>query len=106
MSDHIIIFCTCPNPDTADSIARSLIDDHLAACVNILPNLKSVYRWQGVIETAEECLLLVKTRADHYPQLESAIKRAHPYELPEIVAVSLEHALPEYLEWIDSCLSK
>ena len=106
MSNHIILFCTCPDQNTASSIAQTLIGDNLAACVNILPGLTSVYRWQDQIETVQEYLLLIKTRRDIYPLLEQCIQAAHPYELPEIVAVSVEHALPEYLKWIDSCLSK
>lgn len=106
MSNHLIIFCTCPNEQTASSIAEKLIGDNLAACVNILPGLTSVYRWQDRIETEQESLLMIKTRRDAYPLAERCIQEAHPYELPEIVAVSLGHALPEYLKWIDSCLSK
>ncbi|WP_431064903.1 divalent-cation tolerance protein CutA [Methylotuvimicrobium sp.] len=106
MSNHIILFCTCPDQNTASSIAQTLIGENLAACANIFPGLTSVYRWQDQIETDQECLLLVKTRRDIYPQVEQRIQEAHPYELPEIVAVSVEHALPEYLKWIDSCLSK
>lgn len=106
MSNHLILFCTCPDGNTASSIAQTLIEENLAACVNILPGLTSVYRWQDQIETAQEYLLLIKTRRDIYPRVEQCIQENHPYELPEIVAVSVEHALPEYLKWIDSCLSK
>lgn len=106
MSNHIIILCTCPDQNTASTLANRLISENLAACVNILPGMTSIYRWQDRIETAQEHLLLVKTRRDIYQSVEQAIRLNHPYELPEIISVSLENALPEYLEWIDSCLLK
>ena len=101
---HQIILCTCPDHASAHNIADALITEGLAACVNILPGLTSVYRWQNNIETAQEHLLLIKTRQDHYAALEAAIRQIHPYELPEIIAVSVEQGLPEYLQWIDTCL--
>lgn len=102
---HQIIFCTCPDQPSAEHIARQLVESGLAACINILPSVTSVYQWQGKLETAQEHLLLIKTRADRFPALENRIKSLHPYELPEIVAVSIDRALPDYLEWIDSCLA-
>jgi periplasmic divalent cation tolerance protein len=98
-----IIFCTCPDKDTAEKIARLLIENNLAACVNIVPNISSIYRWQEQIECAEEHLLLIKARQDAYSLLESMIKTHHPYQLPEIIAVAIERGLPDYLNWIDSC---
>lgn len=101
---HQIIFCTCPDDKVAKKLATHLVSKKLAACVNIVPGLTSVYEWQGEIETAQEHLLLIKSRDDVYPQIEAAILEQHPYELPEIVAVPMAHALPQYLEWMDSCL--
>ncbi len=101
---HQIIYCTCPNQETAEKIARTLVSEKLAACVNIVPGITSVYQWQGKIETDQECLLLIKSRQDIYPELEKTIIAIHPYELPEIVAVSIAHALPGYLNWMDTCL--
>lgn len=98
-----IVFCTCPDKDTAENIARLLVESGLAACVNILPNITSIYRWQGQLERAEELLLVIKTRQDAYSALESMIKQHHPYQVPEIIAVSIENGLPDYLHWIDSC---
>ena len=98
-----IILCTCPDKDTAEKIAGLLIEARLAACVNIMPNITSVYRWQGQLEYAEEQLLLIKTRQDAYPLLEAMIKKHHPYQIPEIIAVPIERGLPDYLHWIDSC---
>jgi len=102
---HQIIFCTCPDQQTAKQIAESLIRDKSAACVNIIPGITSVYQWQGKIESAQEHLLLIKSRVEKYSTIESKIKQIHPYELPEIIAVPIERGLPEYLQWIDSCLS-
>ena len=92
---------TCPEDGTAERIAEALVDRRLAACVNIVKDLVSVYRWQGRRESATECLLLIKTRRDCYPDLEAAITGLHPYEVPEIVALSLEEGLSAYLAWID-----
>ena len=102
---HQIILCTCPDYPAAEKIAGALIRDRLAACVNILPGITSIYRWRNKIETAQEHLLLIKTARAQYPAIESAIQLLHPYELPEIIAVSVEKGLPQYLQWIDSCLS-
>ena len=100
-----IVLCTCPDQPSAVQIAETLITEALAACVNISPGLTSVYRWQNKIETAQEHLLLIKTRQNRYAALEAALVRIHPYELPEIIAVSLDQGLPEYLHWIDTCLT-
>ncbi len=101
---HLVIYCTCPDRSSAEKIARHLVEARLAACVNIVPGIISVYQWQGEIESADEHLLLIKSRQDLYPRLEQAIVTQHPYELPEVVAVTMDHALPAYLEWMDSCI--
>ena len=100
-----LIYCTCPDQETAERIARQLIGDKLAACVNILPGVRSIYEWQGEIEAAQEHLLLVKSHVSRYAAVEMAIKALHPYQLPEIIAVAIERGSAEYLKWIDSCLS-
>ena len=104
-SPYQIIFCTCPDLKTASGLAHTLIKDKSAACVNILPGLTSIYPWQNKIETAQEHLLIIKTRADQYQTVETLINTLHPYELPEIIAVPVERGLPDYLQWIDSCLA-
>ncbi len=101
---HQLVYCTCPDKTSAEKIARYLVKTRLAACINIVPGITSIYRWQGEIETAEEHLLLIKSRKDLYARLEQAIVEQHPYELPEVVAVTMDHALPAYLKWMDSCL--
>ncbi|MDD2761729.1 MAG: divalent-cation tolerance protein CutA [Methylomonas sp.] len=102
---HHIIFCTCPDSKSAEKIARQLLTGKLAACVNILPAVRSIYEWRGRIESAEEHLLLIKSPKARYAEIEAAIKAVHPYELPEIIAVPIDGGSAEYLQWIDSCLS-
>ena len=100
-----IILCTCPDKDTAEKLAHLLVTGKLAACVNILPDITSIYLWQEQIESAQEHLLLIKANKSCYQAIEKAIGDNHPYELPEIIAVPIENGLPEYLHWIDSCHS-
>ena len=99
-----LILCTCPDQNSAEMLARLLIEANLAACVNVMPGLTSIYAWQGEIETAQEHLLLIKTHKDRYAAVETALKNAHPYQLPEIIAVTIDQGFPEYLQWIDTCL--
>jgi periplasmic divalent cation tolerance protein len=103
MTNAIVTFCTCPDKTTAEKIARALVESQLAACVNILPNLTSVYMWKGQIETDDEYLLVIKSSAQAYSTLETTIQRLHPYELPEIIALSIAQGLPKYINWIHSC---
>lgn len=103
MTQAIITFCSCPDKDTAEKIARLLVDGALAACVNILPNIRSIYSWQGHTESADEYLLIIKSPQANYQAIETAIHNHHPYELPEIIAVPIERGLPEYINWILSC---
>jgi periplasmic divalent cation tolerance protein len=103
MTQAIITYCTCPDYDTSETIARFLVEGKLAACVTILPKATSVYSWQRQVETAEEHLLIIKSSLESYQAIETAIRNQHPYELPEIIAVPVERALPEYINWIHSC---
>ncbi|WP_425603681.1 divalent-cation tolerance protein CutA [Stenotrophomonas capsici] len=98
--DVRLVFCTCPDHDSAQALAHHLVARRLAACVNLLPPMQSVYGWQGQIEQAEEVQLLIKTCADRLEALQAAILERHPYELPEIVAISASAGLPAYLDWI------
>lgn len=95
-----LVLCTCPDPATAQQIAEQLVEKQLAACVNILPGLISVYQWQGKPEKAEEHLLLIKTTNEAYDALQQTLTRLHPYELPEIIAVPIEGGSAAYLQWI------
>jgi len=106
MSDlpYLMVFSTCPDEGVAEHIAEALVRRQQAACVNIIPKIRSIYRWKGNIECDEEVLLLIKTRKTRFQALQDSITELHPYELPEIVAVSLETGLAAYLRWIDSSL--
>ncbi len=107
MDSHtIIVLCSCPDQEIASRIATHLVGNRLAACVNISAQTKSIYRWQGEIETADECMMFIKTSASSYDELEMAILAIHPYELPEVVAVPVETGLQNYLGWINQCTNK
>lgn len=99
-----IILCTCPNKEAAEKVAYILLEQRLAACVNIIPAISSIYRWHNTIEKTEESLLLIKSDARCYTKLEAEIRKVHPYETPEIVALAMEQALPEYLQWLQASL--
>lgn len=96
----ILILTTHPERAGAEALARELLATRLAACIQIGSTVQSLYHWRGEIETAAEIPISIKTRAGLYPRVEEAIRRHHPYELPEIVAVPLIHGLPAYFEWI------
>lgn len=94
-----IVLTTCPDAMSAERIARALVDERLAACVNLLPPMRSIYRWQGQVEDATEQLLVIKT-AQPFAAVRDRIRGLHPYELPEIIAVAVADGLPEYLSWL------
>jgi periplasmic divalent cation tolerance protein len=98
--EALLVITTLPNADSAHALAHALVEQRLAACANVLAPCRSVYRWQGKVEDAEEVPLLIKTSAARYAALEAAIRAAHPYELPEIVAVRIDKGLPAYLAWV------
>ncbi len=96
----LLILTNLPDAASAQALATMLVSARLAACVNMLAPCRSVYRWQGAIESAREIPLLIKTTEAGYAALEAAIRATHPYELPEIIAVPIAHGLPEYLDWV------
>lgn len=96
----LIILCTCPDLATAERIAETVVDERLAACVNIAPGLTSIYRWEGQIQRDTELLLLIKTRQEVYPLLEARIRELHPYQIPEITALPIQTGSAAYLDWI------
>jgi periplasmic divalent cation tolerance protein len=98
----LLVLTNLPDLAAAERLAGALVEQRVAACVNILAPCKSVYRWKGTVQHDEEHPLLVKTTAERYPALEAAILAAHPYELPEIIAVPVERGLPAYLAWVDA----
>ncbi|MBX9297025.1 divalent-cation tolerance protein CutA [Chromobacterium vaccinii] len=101
-NDCLLVVCNAPDEETAERVATTLVAEQLAACVNILGPCRSVYRWQGAVERAEEIPLLIKTRVDAYPQLEARLAALHPYEVPEIVALPVAQGLPSYLTWVSN----
>jgi len=100
--DSLLVCTNLPDRESAEKLAALLIERRLAACVNILAPCTSVYRWQGEIQRDDEHPLLIKTAQDRYAELEASIRANHPYELPEIIAVSLTHGLPAYLQWVET----
>lgn len=101
-----VVLTTCPDAGVAEGIAGRLVADRLAACVNILPGVRSIYEWQGAVENDAEVLLVIKTRADRYSALEAVIRETHPYQVPEVLALDVAAGLPEYLQWMDELLRK
>ena len=104
--EYQIILSTCSDKDAAAAIANTLIDESLAACVNIVPGLTSIYQWQGERQTGTEVLLMIKTRTELYSQVETRIATLHSYELPEIISVPIHNGLTAYLDWIDNSTGK
>ncbi len=101
MPEHIQIHTTTETKEDAERVGRALLDRGLAACVQILGPMKSIYRWKGEVTEGEEWLCLIKTREDRYEEVERAILEMHPYEVPEIIAVPISRGYEEYLRWID-----
>lgn len=99
-SDALLVISNFPDLASAEAAAKTLVTGNLAACVNILPECTSIYRWEGKVEHATEVPLLIKTTRTAYPKLESALCELHPYELPEIIAVPVTVGLPAYLNWV------
>lgn len=102
MTDAIIVLCTCPTLDAARDLARQVVGERLAACVNIVPAVTSVYRWQGQIQEDAEILLVIKTTRARYEVLEQTLRGLHPYELPEVIAVPVDRGSNEYLQWLSA----
>lgn len=98
--DVRLVFCTCPDSESAQSLATALVTRRLAACVNLLPAIQSVYRWEGRVEQASELQLLIKTTTDRIDAVTALIQQEHPYDLPEILAIAPSAGLPAYLDWI------
>ncbi|HSO07103.1 MAG TPA: divalent-cation tolerance protein CutA [Pelomicrobium sp.] len=100
--DTLLVITNLPDRASAERLAAQLVEERAAACVNIMAECRSMYRWQGRVESAAEVPLFIKTTGAAYGRLEAAIRRHHPYELPEIVAVRIERGLPGYLQWVES----
>ncbi len=99
-TEALLVLTNLPDRDSAERLATDLVECHAAACVNLLAECHSTYRWQGKMETAREVPVLIKTTTAAYPNVEAVIRARHPYELPEIIALPVINGLPAYLEWV------
>jgi len=104
MTGFQIVLCTCADREQAERIARRLVELHLAACINILPGVQSIYRWQGTVESAAEFLLLIKTSAAHSNEVQSTITSLHSYEVPEFLVLPISGGSESYLAWLRTSL--
>lgn len=102
MTDKIVVFSTCASPEEAERIARRLVDERLAACVNVVSPVRSFYRWKGVVEDSAEWLLIIKSTRSLFAPLRATLESAHSYEVPEIVALPVVEGAPNYLSWIEN----
>ncbi len=100
LPEFLVVLATCETADQGETIARGLLEKRLAACVNILPGAKSLYWWEGKIDEATECVLIIKTQQAHLGALTAEIKRLHSYTVPEIIAIRVEGGNPDYLLWL------
>jgi len=104
MTDKIVVLNTCAHEEEAERLARLLIDRRLAACVSIVPRVRSFYRWKGAVESSDEWLLLIKSSRPLFGQLRAAIENAHAYEVPEVLALPVVDGAPPYLDWLQANL--
>ena len=102
MTDKIIVFVTCESKDQAENIAQTVVTEKLAACVNVLPGIRSCFVWDKKLTWSDEVLLLIKTTRGRFNQLQDRIKILHSYEIPEIVGLTIDDAFDKYIDWIDS----
>ena len=100
MTDKIVIFSTCATEEEAEKLARILLDERLAACVNVIPRIRSYYRWKGAIESADECLLVVKSSRELFSSIGAVLEREHSYEVPELLALPVVEGATNYLNWL------
>ncbi|HEY1203614.1 MAG: divalent-cation tolerance protein CutA [Bryobacteraceae bacterium] len=105
MTDKIVVLVTCSSVEEGRKIARALVERRLAACVNVVTGIESVYRWKGAVEEASECLLLAKTTRGRFDPLQSAVRELHSYELPEVVALPIVDGVEAYLSWIETSVA-
>jgi periplasmic divalent cation tolerance protein len=99
----IVVLVTTSGKEEAEKIARQLLDEKLIACANIISSVSSLFRWSGKIESAEEYIVLMKTRLDLFEKLEKTIKLVHSYQVPEIIALPIIKGSKQYMEWLDTC---
>jgi len=99
---EIVVFVTVGSIQDGSAIGRALVEKNLVACVNLIPQVTSIFRWEERVSEEQECLMIMKTRKELYPKLEGAVKELHQYEVPEIIALPVTHGLPGYLAWVRS----
>jgi periplasmic divalent cation tolerance protein len=101
MSNEVrVVFCTFPDQETAQRISQTAVEKRYAACASLVPSIRSIYRWRGQVQRADETLVVYKTSVTCYPDLEGFLLRSHPYEVPEIVALPVSAGSPTYLHWV------
>jgi periplasmic divalent cation tolerance protein len=105
-SDYIVVYCTVPDEETAVNISRHLVENKLAACCNIVSKLRSIYFWNNEVCDDSELLLIIKTTATKYTELEAAIIKLHPYEVPEVIALPIIRGAKSYLSWVGNHVKK
>jgi len=98
---YVVVFITCPDMESAEKIAKTLVEKKLSACVNLVKVAKSIYRWKGKVEEAEEVLLIAKTKTSLAEQLKKEVKSVHPYQVPEVICTPVIAGLEEYLKWLE-----
>jgi|ERR1035437_4666563 periplasmic divalent cation tolerance protein len=101
-----IVLITAASPEEAEKLARTLVEEQLAACATLIPSVRSIYRWQGKVEDSTETMLLIKTGAEQLPALEALVQALHSYETPEFLVLAVESGSPAYLDWLMASLSK
>ena len=104
MTDKRIVLSTAGSEEEARKIAQHLVDRRLAACVNIVPQIESIYRWEGKVESSREWLLLIKTTSERFPAVRAAIEELHSYDLPECIALEIEDGSSGYLQWVEDAV--
>ena len=104
MTDKIVAFSTCATEAEAEKIARHLVEARLAACVSVVPGVRSYYRWQGAVESASELLLVIKSSREQFDSLRVALEQVHSYEVPELLALQVVAGAPNYLSWLEGSL--
>jgi periplasmic divalent cation tolerance protein len=105
MTDKIVVLSTCASEEEAEKLARQMVEQRLAACVNVLPGIRSYYRWQGKLECSGECLLVIKSSRERFDLLRGALEKAHSYDVPEIIALPVVEGAANYLNWLQANLA-
>jgi periplasmic divalent cation tolerance protein len=106
MTDKIVILSTCAGEEEAEKLSRLLLDDRLAACVNVIRPMRSYYHWKGAIETADECLLIIKSSRELFDSVRQVLEKAHSYEVPEVLALPVVDGAKNYINWLEANLKK